>query len=628
MCGFVVVASLNSEQTDQGQLEHATAVLGHRGPDDSGYFSGDGVGIGFCRLSIFDLSSAGHQPMISPDGRYVLCFNGAIYNFEELRQDLVAKGHRFRSRGDTEVLLAAWVEWGANCLPRLNGMWAFVIFDRQTRRLFGARDRFGVKPLYWSRTDRSLVFASEIKAIRDAGLAPMSIDRVALADFLLEGRLDVDGRTFYEGPRQVPAGTQFEADLSGRLRWHRYWSIDEAAQSVDVPADPAEAFAHLFEDSIRLRMRSDVPVGVLLSGGLDSTSIVCSMARQLPGPAREHSLGALAYMDPQFDERAYIDATLGQTQAQLLPLDIAPGDVWDSVAAVIWHQDEPVHSVNAVLGYHLMRLARSHGIKVVLNGQGADETLAGYPDFFSVYRLELLRAGRLRTLHRSIRAANGTATDAWARVATASLYRALRWMPGYAALAPRRRRARIARASWVAPALKARWRPHEHADVTTLDAALRHSLEHSHLPVYLRVEDRNSMAHGVEERLPFLDHRLVAFAFRLGADWKLRGSQTKVLLREAMRGRIPEAVRTRSQKFGFPTSVDAWFRGPLFEPLKDLLGSRIVREADIWDVPRLHNALEQHRAGTIDIGESLFEVVQVCHWLDLSHQSANKARLS
>jgi asparagine synthase (glutamine-hydrolysing) len=193
----------------------------------------------------------------------------------------------------------------------------------------------------------------------------------------------------------------------------------------------------------------------------------------------------------------------------------------------------------------------------------------------------------------------------------------LRCLPGYASLALARRRARIGRHSWVAPEIGANWRPRDYAPEHNLAERLRHSVEHSHLPVYLRVEDRNSMAHGVEERLPFLDHRLVALAFRLDADWKLRGGQTKVLLREAMRGRIPEAVRTRTHKFGFPTSVDAWFRGPLYGPLKDMIGSRVVRESGIWDLKRVNAALEQHRAGTLDAGESLFDVVQVCHWLQL-----------
>lgn len=629
MCGFVVHVALHSGPPDVARLGRATDLLAHRGPDDAGRFIEGGIGIGFRRLSIFDLSTAGHQPMASSDGRFVVAFNGAIFNFVELRGELQALGHQFRSSSDTEVLLAAYREWGSDCLDRFNGMWAFVIYDRLEKRIFGSRDRFGIKPLFWYADDDSLIFASEIKAIRDSGLARLEFNEQVLAEFLLEGTLDHSEDTFYRRVSQVPAGTAFETNLNGRLVWHRYWSVLDAAQALPVPSDPPAAFAELFEDAVRLRMRSDVPVGVLLSGGLDSSSILCSMGRQLSPATREGEFGALCYMDPHFDETPFIDATLAQTRASLWRLDVDPAGFWDTFARVIWHQDEPVHSINSVVGFHLMKLARAHDVKVVLNGQGADETLAGYSSYFTSYWIELLRSGRLLALEQSLRAvaqARGGRSNVLSEVFGMLLGQARQKVPGYPALARRRRRARLERKSWASDDVKRLWTQRDQPAAPDLAAALHYSLERSHLPVYLRVEDRNSMAHGVEQRLPFLDHRLVALAFRLGPEWKLRGDRTKVILREAMRGRIPEVVRTRTQKFGFPTSVDSWFRGPLYGRLRDMLSSRTVRESGLWDLGAVERALDQHRRGDANVGERLFDVVQVCLWLQLSEWQGDAAR--
>src|SRR5262245_4694092 len=299
-----------------------TRLLAHRGPDDHGVFSENAVALVFRRLAILDLAPSGHQPMLSRDGRHVIVFNGEIYNFIELREELQGLGHAFHSTGDTEVLLAAYRQWGAECLQRLNGMWAFLIYDRVERRLFGARDRFGVKPLYHCLSSGWLMFASEIKAIRDSNRVRPGFNWRTITQYLLDDRLDASERTFYLGIEQVPAGTAFEADAAGRMRSWRYWSLPAAAEDAGESADPPETYRALFEDAVRLRMRSDVPVGVQLSGGLDSTSIISSMARQLGATAQKRErLHAFCYMAPQFDETPQIRATLRQTGAHLVALD-------------------------------------------------------------------------------------------------------------------------------------------------------------------------------------------------------------------------------------------------------------------------------------------------------------------
>jgi asparagine synthase (glutamine-hydrolysing) len=620
MCGFVAVVSTTGEPVGAQPLTSMTGLLAHRGPDGAGTFREGSFGLGFRRLAILDLAATGEQPMVSADGRHVIVFNGAIYNFVELRAQLQALGHVFRSTGDTEVLLEAWREWGRDCLARLNGMWAFIVYDRQERRCFGARDRFGVKPLFWYRGASSLVFASEIKAIRAGSAAPLAPDRESLASFLIEGVLDASPRTFYEGVSRVPAGTCFEVDAAGRIEWHQWWSLRQAAAAVEPVADPVAAYAELFEDAVRLRLRSDVPVGVLLSGGLDSTSIFCGMARQgaLPG-TRPPDLSALCYMDPEFDETPFIEATLEQAGGGLRRLQTSPQLLWSTIEQHLWHQDEPVHSFNSVVVFHLMKLAHDSGIKVVLNGQGADEVLAGYPNYFMDKWVELLRAGLGVSAWREVsafaRAQGSPPLQNYLAAVRVCIQQLRQQIPFYESLTRTLKRNRADGRGWLHPELKAQWQPMPRNPRRTLNEALQGSMEQAHLPIYLRTEDRNSMAHGVEVRLPFLDHRLVSFAFSLGAQWKIRGAVTKYLLREAMRERIPEVVRSRRHKFGFPVGSDGWFRDALYEPLRDFLASRAVRESGIWNVPQVVADLERHRRGEVKLGSQLFDVVQVSMWM-------------
>ena len=621
MCGFVAILARDGAP-DRSALDAATDLLGHRGPDDRAIHVDAPFAVGFRRLSIFDLTNAARQPMVSADGRHVLAFNGAIYNWVELRTELAARGHAFVTQGDTEVLLAAWREWGVRCLHRLNGMFAFVVWDRVERRLSGARDRFGVKPLYWSQDGAGLCFASEIKALRAcrSPAARDAIDWDTVAEFAANDRLDSRDETFFAGIRRVPSGTAFSVDARGRIEWSRWWSLEAAVAARAPSEDPPAEFAATFEDAVRLRMRGDVPVGVLLSGGLDSTSIACAMARARAGAAGAEVPHAFGYPSPEaeHDESAALDATVAQTGVRLERVAPSAGELWAELERHLWHHDEPVYSVSSLVADRLVAAARRAGVKVLLNGQGADEVLGGYPMYFSVYWSELLRTGHpLRALAGMRAFTRLHAGDGSAHVRTAlrdAAVRTARAFPGVSGLLDRNRRD-APPGDWVSPELRARAAPFRPTGYSTLDAALRGSLERSDLPVYLRQEDRNAMAHGVEARLPFLDHRLVTLAFGLDAEWKLASHYGKRLLREAMRGRIPECVRTQVRKLGFPTPVDAWFRGPLYEPMRDLLASRAFRENAIWQPERVLAALDEHRAGRRRCGSRLFDVAQTILWM-------------
>jgi asparagine synthase (glutamine-hydrolysing) len=626
MCGFVSYISLTGSPPDRDVVTRMTQRIAHRGPDDVGYFYEDCVAFGFRRLAILDLAASGHQPMISADGRCVIVFNGEIYNYVELRNELASLGHRFISSGDTEVLLAAYLQWGRDCLQRLNGMWSFAIYDRLTRCVFGARDRFGVKPMYVYRDGERILLASEIKSIRDSGVITLPIDWATAATFLVESRLDYSARTFYVGVEAVPAGTAFEVDRDGLWTQWRHWDLDVAVRESDVVRDPVEAFGTLFEDAVRLRLRSDVPVGVLLSGGLDSTSIICSMARQLNGATK---LGAYCYSSPDFDESDLVAATVRQTSASVRQLDLAPLQFWDSIAEHLFYQDEPVHSFTSVVGYRLMKLARDSGATVLLNGQGADEYLGGYPPYFGDYIFELtmrLRWARAWAVAREYCGAHGGAPLSMvARGLRRAAGQVLHRFEAYRSLAASRRRAVARSETWVSSDLFDRWQQNIEPEPASLDDVLRKSMQQENLPLYLRVEDRNSMAHATEVRLPFLDYRLVTLAFGLGAEAKLRDGVGKYVLRESMRGRIPETVRARKSKYGFPTPTERWFREDLYAPMRDLLASRFVRESGLWNVEAIELDLERHRRGEISVGSRLFDVAQFSLWMNAQAEWTGRA---
>src|ERR1051326_8006627 len=618
MCGFVGVVALNEAPIDAAAIRQMSSTLRHRGPDDDDIYVAGSIGFGFRRLSILDLSPAGHQPMYSEDGQTVLVFNGEIYNYIELRKELRSLGHDFKSSGDTEVLLHAYLEWGQECLDKLNGMWAFLIHDKRRGKIFGSRDRFGEKPLYHYRSGDFIFLSSEIKAILASGHYCGGPNWGLASRFLLNGSLDylhVGRQTFYSGIEQFPAGSAFELDLRGRLSEWQYWSLADCLSGPAV-SNPAESYYEIFEDALRLRLRSDVPVGIFLSGGLDSTSMICTLAKMRNGGGEfAGPLLAFSYQAKGYDESAYITDTVTQTGATLIPFSPDSRHLWNNLEQVLWYQDEPVHSMSAVITFELSRLVSAHGIKVILNGGGPDESLAGYHSLFSNYWYTLLRAGHVRDAWHEIcaycGAHGGDARTFFCQILCNQLKTAMGRIRPYRELGRWKHSRELRRHSWFTPALSDQL-PMDNYEYCepTLDSVVKRLVECAPLPFYLRVEDRNSMAHSIEARMPYLDHRLVSFAFRLPPNWKMRGPWNKYVMREAMRHRIPESVRTRLDKMGFPAPVRNWFATALFEPMQDLLGSSEARERGIYNVAAIRRALELHRQGKCDVSTQLFNVDQ------------------
>lgn len=620
MCGIVAILQREGQPVGQELVLSMTRRLVHRGPDDEGTFLDGPVGLGFRRLAILDLTPSGHQPKVSPDGDVVLIFNGEIFNYVELREELVALGHTFRSTGDAEVLLHSYLEWGRSCVERFNGEWAFIIYDRTRRVFFGSRDRFGIKPLYRVETPTAILWASEIKALLAfPGYRP-EVNWDVAADFLHHGSLDHTSGSFFRGVEPVPAATAFEVRLNGDERQWRYWAFPDESPVGSVH-DPAGRFAELFEDAVRVRLRSDVKVGVCLSGGLDSTAVLCAMARarRPQGAPAPEPIRAFSYHHDDFDERRYVDATIAETSANLQRLLVDHKRLWQMTEDVIRAHDEPVHTLTAMVGFELMRTIAGAGVGVILNGQGADESLGGYDSFFKDAWYSALREGRpldaSREIRRFVAAHGGNPTELFFSVVVYAIKSGLRRLGWYRAIATPRARRALENHGWFAGRMldDGSVAGYEPLDLRSI---LHRSMTKEPLPLYLRVEDRNSMAHSVEVRLPLLDYRLIDLAFSLGNDWKIHGEWNKHILRESMRGRIPELVRVRVDKMGFPTPMRDLLNDETRGLLLDIIGSQSARERGIYNTDRILGELEKAPQGTNDLQTALgaFRVAEFELW--------------
>ena len=603
MCGIAGVAGRAPGALRP--LRAMTAALRHRGPDDEGYLladSGSGmstphggtetvaalglsrvpdeppagcdVGLGNRRLSILDLSPAGHQPMASADGALWATYNGEIFNYVELRQELKGLGHVFRTGSDTEVLLAAWAQWGSEALHRFNGMWAFALYDVRAKRLFCARDRFGVKPLHYHASDGFFAFASEIKGLLAHPVVPRQPDEDALYAFLVHGSLHEGEQTFFAGIRSLPGGHQLAVDIaSGAVEVRRWYALPEPAEQAAAPDEIRERLA----DAVRLRLRSDVDVGTCLSGGLDSSSIV-ALTAGLRGreAARRHRSFSIVYPDPGLDESAHVCAVVEATGVEDVRATPTSAELLADLPALVRHQDEPFPSASVYSQFRVMRMAREAGVPVLLDGQGGDEVLAGYHYHYGPYLAEV--ASR-----RGLAAALGEA--ARARLATGRPWRFFLGLLAYHAFplpAGIQSRAVSAHATQgrvrpdvLAPGYAARAgaaRFERHRRRPDLHAELRAGILRTSLPALLRYEDRNSMAFSVEARTPFLDYRLVERAQALPVSQLIGDGWTKAILREAMAGIAPDPVRRRRDKLGFATPEARWLR-EIAPQVRDWLGS-------------------------------------------------------
>lgn len=541
MCGIAGILSFNGK-VDPAKVKAMTDVIAHRGPDGEGLWASPDARLvlGHRRLAIIDLSDNGKQPM-TYNGRFTITFNGEIYNYSELRSQLVAQGYTFVSDSDTEVLLAMYQFKGPSCLDDLDGMFAFAIWDEQEKTLFCARDRFGEKPFYYSFDGKTFVFASEIKQFWALGSARRADDH-KLLDFFNLGLIETDdanGTTFFSGISQLGNACCLTLDVNAQLKIQRYWDINLSQSPFNGTLQEAAAeFRRLLTESVKRRLRADVTVGSSLSGGLDSSSIVMLIDQEKKEGQTQDTFSA-RFRNFDKDEGPFIEKVVRACRAVNARYVWPDENYFSSVfEKVIYAQDEPIGSASIVAQYAVMELAKQHGVVVLLDGQGADEFLAGYPPYYPLYFSQLFYHAR-RSYVKEVsdyRKFHGKQVSH----ANLDLKETIRMRLG------RYRRLILGKDLPVSGQL--------------LKQTLRHDTLNSGLATLLRYADRNSMAHAREVRLPFLSHQLVEFAFTLPDHFLLQGGWTKYVLRQAMKDMLPSEICWRKDKVGYEPPQQQWMK--------------------------------------------------------------------
>ncbi len=540
---------------EEEALNKMIGLLMHRGPDDQGIKMDGVVGLGHTRLSILDLSSKGHQPMPNDDGTLWIVYNGEVYNYLELQIELEAKGFVFRSNTDTEVILKAYECWGEDCLQKFNGMFSFIIHDKKKKILFGARDRFGIKPFYYHWNKQKFLFSSEIKPLFSQGIKPET-NKDLVYNFLVYQSVGLTSDTFFKGIKKLLPGHWLRLDLDSRtLKVGAWWDL-KAKVSNRGDDEAVKEFKQRFIDSVKLRLRSDVPVGSCLSGGLDSSSIVCTMSNLLGKDSNIKTFSSDYSFDFPGNEVKYIKEVAKKCDVENLEIEPTSDKLLEDLDSLIYFQEEPFSGLTPFAQWEVMKLAHSHDIKVLLDGQGADEALAGYTSYFGTYfvylasRLKIFRLSReiigYKKIHGSVPTKN---------MLMLMLYLAI---PSSIKKKKKRKAAYFVSDEFEKLCMESKSYPYLRG-LRPLNNALINSLR-VQLIHLLRYEDKSSMAYSIETRLPFLDFRLIEDSFTLPSNMKLREGKSKYVLRKAMEGVLPDKISLRYDKVGFAIPEELWLK--------------------------------------------------------------------
>jgi asparagine synthase (glutamine-hydrolysing) len=633
MCGIAGIFYLDGRPIETKMLYEMSSTLRHRGPDSQGFafFSPArnkffltmeekpalpfpcSLGLAHRRLAILDLSMKAHQPMPNEDETLWLVFNGEIYNYVELRSELKAAGHQFRSECDAEVILHAYEEWSEECLNRFNGMWAFALWDSKKGSLFLSRDRFSIKPLYYLHKDNTFIFASEIKAILKIFPDERKPDYNSIYKFLTQGLQDDSEQTFFPNIKQLPQASYMEISPRGK-KLQSYWQLQEKSNTDIAKENPYEQFLYLLKDAIRLRLRSDVPVGTCLSGGLDSSSIVTLATEISQQPF--HTFSSI-YEEESCDESFYIDIIVKHCNTKPHYINPRAEDFFETLPTIIWYQDEPINASGIYSQWNVMKLAAGK-VKVLLDGQGGDEILGGYHSFFIPYLADYLRKSinpknwiELGKILGDIRYIKTISYQRYAKLFLSLISPQLVF--GIEKFVHKKRTPLNPEFSESFSGISSSSIRKKHFK-SKLDQWLYNSLTKTTLPAYLHFEDRSSMAFSIESRTPFLDYRLVEFLFQLPFDYKIRNGITKYILRKAMEGKMPNEIVNRKDKKGFPTPVDVWFKRELKENAKALLTSASFKGRGIFDQKKVLHVLEEHCQGKIDYSWHIWRWINLEFW--------------
>ena len=605
MCGIVGDINFQNKGIKEDTIKSMMQTIKHRGPDDDGLFIENSVGLGFVRLSIIDLSTAGHQPMMSDNDRFVLIFNGEIFNYIELRDELINRGYKFKSSSDSEVVLKSYQEWGENCLDRFNGMWAFVIYNRDTKEIFGARDRFGIKPFYYYMDEDRFLFASEIKAIKVALKADkLSINEQAIFDYLVFNRTDYQNRTFYNEIFKVPHGHYFHIDSNREFQMHKWYDLSKHCHRDSIDS---QEYRKLLLSSIRLRMRSDVPVGVCLSGGLDSSSIISLISKELH-IEDINSFSSVYGKGKKGDESEFIDEMDSFLNNMHYTTPTAKS-LFDDIEDMVKTLDEPVPTTSIYAQYRVMKLAKEH-VSVTLDGQGADEQLAGYPYFYGFYFKELLANFRLKEL----------AIEMYYYMKIHKSLYGIKTLLFFLLPKKLRLNLKVKKVSYINNDF---FKNHKDKNIVadefyganSLKSSLINHFEYK-LEHLLKWEDLNSMRFSIESRVPFLDYRVVEQTLSLANDNYIKKGVTKYILRESVKSIIPEKIRTRYDKVGFSTPEDEWFRESFFQNMiEDILENPTNDFRKYIDIKSAKRLYREHLNHKINCSKDIWKWINLDLWL-------------
>ena len=625
MCGIngIALSSRSGRQLDTGVLERMRDVITHRGPDDEGIFVDGRVGLGHRRLSIVDVA-AGHQPMTNEDGSLRITYNGEIYNHADFRTSLEARGHVYRTHCDTETILHLYEEYGQACVDHLRGMFAFAIWDQRKRELFIARDRLGVKPLYYAHTnDGSLYFGSEIKTLFEAGALKPELNYAALPDYLANHATSGEETLFRGVRRLLPGHTLLWRD--GQVEVKKYWDVSfvKTRDNGRSDKDYIKEWTELFRTSVRLRLMADVPLGMFLSGGIDSSAIAAVMSSMVDEPIKTFSV---AFAEREANELAYARIVSEAYKTNHHEITVSPEQFFKALPKLVWHEDEPLAHPSSVPLYFVSLLASQH-VKVVLTGEGSDELLAGYGRYRKTI-LNLALAERYRSITPpSVR---GAVRKRIAGLPASRVRQKL--LRSFLSVAPDIESIYFdnfavfslsLQNDFLSPEARERIGPIDpYAGVRKLLGAtdaqsLLDRLLYADIKTYLHEllmkQDQMSMATSVESRVPFLDHKLVEFTCSLPERMKLRGGTTKYVLRESMKGILPESILSRS-KMGFPVPIAAWFRGAQSPVLDEYVLSERALARGIFNPEFVRQLVRRHQVGGENHEERLWALVNFEIW--------------
>ena len=608
MCGIAGFVTQRAPAPDVAHLERMRDVMRHRGPDDAGVWidrtERSVAGLAHRRLSIIDLSPAGHQPMANEDESIWLTYNGEIYNHQEVRQELLSRGHRYRSHTDSETILHAYEEWGDACVDRFRGMFAFALWDRPRGRLLLVRDRLGVKPLYYATRPGGIVFASEIKAILESGFVAARPAPGAIPEYLMFGHLAGEG-TLFDGIRKLPPGHLLVWE-DGRAVIRRYWNVTFAAGAAAREEEYVEHFRELFEESVRLRLMSDVPLGVFLSGGLDSSAIAAVMSRQVSGRLKTFSVG---YEQAQYSELGFARTVARHIGSEHHEVILRPDAFLQALPRLIWHEDEPLWGAPSVALHAVSELA-SRSVKVVLTGEGSDELFAGYDRYWMNawnHRALATVPERIRRMLNRV-LVNGPLPERWRRAFGHTFLQHTTVPDGlvldnwFGVFTPELQRDLLHErllpeldATDVRASHRSRW---AEAEGTFVDRMLYMDVK-TNLVELLMKQDQMSMATSIESRVPFLDHKLVEFAAAVPLSMKIGAKSGKWIVKRALADYLPPEIVHRPKK-GFPVPFDGWLRDLFLPGIRELLLDRTTSSRGWLRADAVRALLDGHQSGRIN----------------------------